>query len=125
VGEAIIAAGDLPEAVFCANDQMAVGFLRAMQANGLRAPRDIAVVGFDDILLARYMRPSLSTIGTSRFEWGSRAATQLIAFLDDELAFEPGRIPTRLIQRESSTRLAAGTARPKWSTRGPQHLAGE
>lgn len=103
VAQSIIAAGDLPEAVFCANDQMAIGFLRAMQAAGLRAPEDIAVVGFDDILIARYMRPTLSTVGTSRFQWGALAATQLIDRLENGHPFQPQRIPTRLIPRESST----------------------
>jgi len=94
---------DLPDAVFCANDQMAVGFIKAMKENNLRAPADIAVVGFDDIQISKYMQPSLSTIGTSRFLWGSLAATQLIDFLENGNPFQLERIPTRLIQRESST----------------------
>jgi LacI family transcriptional regulator len=112
----IIEAGDLPEAVFCANDQMAIGFIKAMQEHNLRAPQDIAVVGFDDILIARYMRPTLSTVGTSRFVWGSLAATQLIAFLDNETPFQSNRIPTKLIERESSNR--AGTAPASRSLHG-------
>ncbi|NWF68484.1 MAG: LacI family DNA-binding transcriptional regulator [Chloroflexi bacterium] len=92
----------LPNAVFCANDQMAIGFLRAMRQHGLRAPADIAVVGFDDIPLARYMDPPVSTIGTSRFEWGASAARQLIDFLDNEIPFQPQRIPTRFLPRASS-----------------------
>ena len=110
IGRQIIAAGDLPEAVFCANDQMAIGFIKAMHEHQLSAPDDIAVVGFDDILIARYMRPTLSTVGTSRTLWGSLAATQLIAFLDNGSPFQSQRIPTQLIQRESSTRLGAGPA---------------
>jgi len=113
IGGQIIASGDLPEAVFCANDQMAIGFLRAMREQNLRAPDDIAIVGFDDILIARYMQPTLSTVGASRFLWGSRAASQLIAFLDQDNPFESSRIPTQLIQRESSTRPAAGPASAK------------
>jgi LacI family transcriptional regulator len=116
--QAIIASGSLPEAVYCANDQMAIGFIKAMQAHNLRAPQDIAVVGFDDILISRHMRPTLSTVGTSRFAWGSRAATQLIAFLDDRRPFETSRIPTQLIQRESSARSAAGSAPPERGPRG-------
>lgn len=100
----IFATGNLPDAVFCANDQMAIGFIRAMKANNLKAPEDIAVVGFDDIQIAKYMQPTLSTIGASRFLWGSSAATQLIEFLESEHPFRPYRIPVKLIQRESSTR---------------------
>lgn len=101
---AILQTSDWPEAVFCANDQMALGFLRAMQERGLHAPHDIAIVGFDDIPLARYMQPSLSSIGASRFEWGATATQQLIAFLEHETPFQPHRIPTRFLPRQSSTR---------------------
>jgi LacI family transcriptional regulator len=104
-GKTIFAGQDLPEAVFCANDQMAIGFLRAMAEQHLKAPEDVAVVGFDDIQIARYLRPSLSTIGASRFSWGAAAAIQLIDFLENNQPFpEPYRIPTRLIPRESSTK---------------------
>lgn len=105
VAKAIIESRDLPEAVFCANDQMAIGFIKAMKEANLKAPDDIAIVGFDDIQIAKYMQPSLSTVGTSRFSWGSLAATQLIDFLEHEKPFEPSRIPARLIQRESSTKV--------------------
>jgi LacI family transcriptional regulator len=99
----IVQSGEIPQAVFCANDQMAIGFLRAMSECGLRAPADIAVVGFDDIPLTRYMQPTVSTIGASRFEWGSTAVRQLINFLEDETPFEPQRIPTQFIPRQSSS----------------------
>lgn len=102
--EAILRSGDRPEAVFCANDQMAIGFLRAMQDNGLHAPADIAVVGFDDIPLSRYFQPAISTIGTSRFEWGATAIRRLIDFLEYGAPFEPQRIPTQFVARQSSAR---------------------
>jgi LacI family transcriptional regulator len=104
IAKAIIETKDLPDAVFCANDQMAIGFIRAMKEGNLKAPDDIAIVGFDDIQIAQYMQPSLSTIGASRFSWGSMAATQLIDFLENDKPFHLYRIPTRLIQRESSTK---------------------
>lgn len=97
----ILNSGDLPRAVFCANDQMAIGFLRAMRERGLQAPADIAIVGFDDIPLARYMQ--LSTVGASRLEWGAGAIRQLIDYLEDENPFQPHRIPTRLLARQTST----------------------
>jgi LacI family transcriptional regulator len=105
VGCAILRADEKLNAVFCANDQMAIGLLRALHEHGLRAPDDVAVIGFDDILLSRYVQPQLSTIGTSRIEWGARAARQLLDFLDKEVPFEPQRLPTQFIPRESSTRI--------------------
>ncbi len=98
----IIDAGDLPEAVFCANDQMAIGFMKAMQESHLKAPDDIALVGFDNIQITQYLHPSLSTVSASRIFWGSSAVTQLIDYLENESPFQSHRIPTRLIVRESS-----------------------
>ncbi len=91
----------MPEAVFSANDQMAIGFLRAMRERGLRAPDDIALAGFDDIPIARYMQPSLSTVGASRLEWGADATRQLLNFLENDTPFQPRRIPTHFIARQS------------------------
>ena len=104
IAKAIIASKDLPDGVFCANDQMAIGFLKAMKEDHLKAPDDIAVVGFDDIQVSKFMQPSLSTVGASRFLWGSSAAAQLIDFLEKEKPFKSHRIPTKLIPRESSTK---------------------
>lgn len=106
--QSILESGDLPEAVFCANDQMAIGFLSALSQRGLRVPNDVAIVGFDDIPLAQHTQPTLSTVGASRFEWGATAVRQLIAFLDSGTPFEPIRIPTRFVPRQSS--LRAGSA---------------
>ena len=104
VGKMIIAANDLPEAVFCANDQMAIGFMKAMKEHGLHAPEDIAVVGFDDIQLSSYVHPTLSTIGAPRLAWGSAAVNRLIDFLENEIPFNTERLPTKLIPRESSSK---------------------
>ncbi len=100
---AILQAGEMPQAVFCANDQMAIGLIQAFQAHGVRIPEEVAVVGFDDIPLSRYMHPTLSTVAGSRFEWGAAAVQQLVGFLDAEMPFQPRRIPTRFIARQSST----------------------
>lgn len=99
----VIQTHNCPEAVFCANDQMALGFLSAMKAYQLRAPEDIAVVGFDDILLSRYRQPSLSTVGASRLAWGTLAVQQLINVLDNGNPLPLQRIPTHFIPRQSST----------------------
>lgn len=105
VAQGIIRSKDMPDAVFCANDQMAIGFIRAMKEQGLKAPHDIGVVGFDDIKIARYLRPSLSTVGSSRLSWGATAANQLIDLLENGNPFpEPYRIHTQMIPRESSVK---------------------
>ncbi|MDD5367773.1 MAG: LacI family DNA-binding transcriptional regulator [Anaerolineaceae bacterium] len=115
VAKGILQANKVPDAVFCANDQMAIGFIQAMKGFHLKAPDDIAIVGFDDIQIAKYMQPSLSTIGASRFLWGSLAATQLIDLLEDGKPFQPYNIPTRFIQRESSMMKCHNTLSPEYS----------
>lgn len=104
VAQEMVASGNLPEAVFCANDQMAIGFIEALKEHHIRVPDDVAVVGFDDIPIARYMQPTLSTVRVSRLEWGAAAASRLIDFLENESPFDTSRIPTEFIQRESSKR---------------------
>lgn len=105
VAKRIIESEELPEAVMCANDQMAIGFLQAMKEHQLCAPDDIAIVGFDDIPLSRYTQPTLSTVGASRFEWGASAANQLINYIENGRSFEPYRISTEFIPRESSLKF--------------------
>ncbi|KAF0227586.1 MAG: LacI family transcriptional regulator [Erysipelotrichaceae bacterium] len=100
IGKTIINTNDLPEAVFCANDQMALGFMKAMAEYHLKAPQDIAIVGFDDITLAQYNQ--LTTIGVSRKEWGALAAKQLIELIEDETPFRSYKIRVKLIERASS-----------------------
>lgn len=104
VAELLITTCDLPEAIFCANDQMAIGFINALQTHGVKVPDDILVVGFDNIPLSRFMTPSLTTVSVSRSEWGNDAASQLIGFLESGTPFHSYRIPTQLIQRSSSSR---------------------
>ena len=105
VAQHIIEEDELPDAVFCANDQMAIGFMKAVYDHQLKVPDDVGIIGFDDIKIAQYLQPSLSTIGASRFSWGAAAAKQLINSLENNTPFpKPQRVQTQLIQRESSTR---------------------
>ena len=64
---------DSPEAIFCANDMMAVGCLFALRDAGIRVPDDIALAGFDDIPIARYVSPALTTAAVPIAEIGRRA----------------------------------------------------
>jgi LacI family transcriptional regulator len=66
-----------PSAVFAANDYMAVGVMRALGDSGLRVPEDVAVAGFDDIELARYLDPALTTVHVDAFGLGRRAVQRL------------------------------------------------
>jgi len=81
-GRELLAQKARPRAVFAANDMMAVGCLAAFREAGLHVPADIALAGFDDILLARYITPPLSTVRVRIADLG-KTALQLLAELID------------------------------------------
>ena len=67
-----------PDAIFCANDMMAVGCYDALKELGLKIPEDVAVVGFDDREIAQFMRPPLTTLILPHFDMGALAAELLL-----------------------------------------------
>ena len=67
-----------PDAVFCANDMMALGCLDALAALGLKVPHDVSVIGFDDREVAQFTHPPLSTLVLPHYEMGEIAAQALI-----------------------------------------------
>ena len=71
-----------PTAFFLANDVMAIGSIKAIFDAGLRVPQDISVVGFDDILLASYTAPPLTTIWQPAFQKGVEASNMLMGYLE-------------------------------------------
>lgn len=77
-GRAILGSGTRPDAVFAANDMMALGCLYAFVQAGVRVPGDIALAGFDDIPLARFVHPSLTTMRVSIAALGERALARLL-----------------------------------------------
>lgn len=91
-----------PTAIFAANDSMAIGALSALHESGLRVPQDIAVAGFDDIPLARYMNPPLSTVHVDISLLGERAATLLLSsLLQGQRPRQQQQLSTTLVIRSS------------------------
>ncbi|MEQ4454166.1 ribose operon transcriptional repressor RbsR [Kosakonia sp. YIM B13605] len=76
--QALLAMSERPQAVFIGNDAMAVGAYQALYQAGLKIPEDMAIVGYDDIELARYMTPPLTTIHQPKDELGELAIDVLI-----------------------------------------------
>jgi DNA-binding LacI/PurR family transcriptional regulator len=72
-----------PDGIFCANDLLAQGAMRALHEHGLRVPADVAVVGFDDIEEARYSVPSLTTISPDKRQIAETAVSLLMALMSD------------------------------------------
>ena len=92
----------LPDAVVCANDQMAIGVLRAFAASGVRVPQDVAVVGFDDIALGSLYDPSLTTVHQPMRMLGERACALLLdRIADPGLSPAAELLPTELVLRAS------------------------
>ena len=101
-------AGMVPTAVMVANDMMALGAIQEFRAAGLHIPRDISVIGFDDIAFAALADPPLTTVCLPRVELGRRAVEALMTTI--ELPNQPGveiRIPTYLITRGSTAAVCA------------------
>lgn len=78
ITRALMALDNPPDAIFCANDSMAVGCYDALRELGLRIPRDVSVIGFDDREIAQSMRPALTTLELPQREMGAIAAGILI-----------------------------------------------
>lgn len=92
-----------PAGVFAADDEIAYGILDGALELGLRCPRDLRIVGFDDTRLASLIRPRLSTVRIPLLEMGIAAIDLLVRRLEDPAApAQCRRLPTRLIVRESS-----------------------
>ena len=93
----------LPDAVFASNDDIALGLCHELLAAGVRIPDDVAVVGFDDIPLARWATPSLSSI-TQDFDALGRAALSLSDELVEGAPAHSIHLEPQLVVRASSTR---------------------
>ncbi|CBV43087.1 LacI family DNA-binding transcriptional regulator [Halomonas elongata] len=103
----LLARTDPPTAIFCENDEMAMGAMRRIREAGLRVPEDISVAGFDDIAFASFCDPSLTTIAQPAEEFGHEAVSLLLDIIDDrDGAADRHRImPFELVVRESTGRV--------------------
>ena len=83
-GKRIAQSAEKPQAVFAANDMTALGCLYAFNEAGLRVPHDVALAGFDDIPLARFVHPTLTTMRVSIAELGGQAMGRLLDAIDSD-----------------------------------------
>jgi LacI family transcriptional regulator len=99
---ALLALPEPPTAVFVAADMMAVGAIEAVRSAGLRVPEDVAIVGFDDVQLAPFIDPPLTTIRQDRVGLGLAAGQALIEQIEHpERALATLTLPVELIVRRS------------------------
>src|SRR5205823_6326081 len=88
-----------PTAIFAANDATAIGAISALREAALQVPDDVAVVGFDDIPMARYVSPRLTSVHVAIPELGARAVARLVESLGEGDARAPRRelLPATLV----------------------------
>lgn len=91
-----------PTAVFCANDEMAMGAIRAVKESGGRVPDDISIVGFDDLRFAEYFDPPLTTIRQPRHEIGETAMRLILDVFAGRARAKTVVLPHQLIVRGST-----------------------
>lgn len=100
--KSLIATKDYPEAIFCANDEMAIGAIEAFSEAKIDVPGQIALVGFDDIELSSYVKPPLTTVRHPRQLHGDIATHMLIQALNKDFDnMKNIKLDTQLIVRES------------------------
>ncbi|MFI5938246.1 LacI family DNA-binding transcriptional regulator [Actinoplanes sp. NPDC051494] len=89
-------------AVLAYNDLMALGLIEGLQSRGLQVPRDVSVVGIDDIALSRLTRPKLTTVATPTAAAGRAAVDMLLAYGDDRRTSALINLQTELVIRDST-----------------------
>ena len=111
-GLEILARDERPDAIFAANDMMALGCLFALGEHGLSVPGDIALAGFDDVPIARFATPPLTTVRVRIADLGRRAFERLAALIDrdDEVPRDTERLDCELVVRQSTRRTGASAA---------------
>jgi len=107
-----------PDALVCANDELALSTMKALQYSGIRIPDDIAIVGWDDVMTARYVSPGLTTVRQPLYELGRAAATRLHERIAGApTAPEPLILPTELVLRTSCGCPEKDDRDEPWATR--------
>ena len=109
----LLTAPTRPTAVLCSNDMTAMGVMRKAYEEGIGIPSDLSVIGFDDIRLAQFVLPALTTVQMSQADLARLAFNALLTELQRETPVSTGTeyiLKTHLVLRES-TRLASGHSR--------------
>lgn len=104
----LLALSKVPTAVFCSNDEMAVGAMKATFEAGLNVPVDISIMGFDGNQIGAYLTPALTTVRRPIIEVSRKGAEKLLHIIEgrnDKLSGEKIYINTELIERESVARI--------------------
>jgi LacI family transcriptional regulator len=93
--------GRLPQAIFAGSDEAAMGAYMALNQAGIRIPQKVAVVGFDDMTMARYLNPPLTTVRAPTEQVGKIAVQQLVRLIQTGETETQILLPTELVVRSS------------------------
>lgn len=94
----LLASGIQFDAIFAASDILAQEAIRHLMAHGLKVPHDVAVVGYDDIVLSRYMAPPLTTVSQSIYEGGQQLVENLLRQIRGEVAVSEHYSPSFVVR---------------------------
>ncbi|MGA8151846.1 MAG: LacI family DNA-binding transcriptional regulator [Terriglobales bacterium] len=123
----LLSASPSPTAVLCSNDMTAIGVMRKSYEEGLVIPRDLSLIGFDDIRLARFVLPPLTTVQMSQPELARLAFYALLSDVQRDLPAPNGTeygLQTSLVLRESTGMVPASASRSKRTVRHGDRVVG-
>lgn len=101
LGLQIASLDNKPKFIYCANDESAIGLIQALRVKNIKVPEDVAVAGFDNIILGSYIDPPLTTIGIDHLNWGKNVAEQIISILNQKQLDEVFHPVGKIINRKS------------------------
>ena len=100
--EYLLSLSKLPTAIMCANDSMAIGAMKVVQAKGLAVPGDMSIIGFDDIEVALRVYPSLTTVAAPIEKIANKSVKMLVSAINgNNLDYQHKILPAKLITRNS------------------------
>jgi len=95
---------DMPTAILCMNDEMAIGAIKGFRRKGLKLPEDMSITGFDDLEISRYCEPSLTTVSQPAEKVGEKSAELLFKLIEGVVPSQTEYIlPVEFVIRESTT----------------------
>jgi DNA-binding LacI/PurR family transcriptional regulator len=101
----LLALAEPPTAVFCFNDMTAIGVIKALQQRGYKVPQDLSVIGFDDLDIASFYHPSLTTVRQPIYQIGRSAAKMLYSLIQRKENIQAQVLEPELVIRESTAPL--------------------
>lgn len=90
------------DGIFCGNDLIAIGAIKALKENGLKVPEQVKIVGFDDIAISQYVDPPLTTIKQPIYKMGQEAVNMLVSIIGKKHSEITKVLEGRLVEREST-----------------------